>query len=126
MAQAQRLAPALTTSVPTPAQLEGDFSHTFNSAGQLVTIGNPFSVSTGPAGTAVRNPFPGNIIENNTVEMISVYAKPGKPPRFERAIKEASRLGRAEWLDLTQQVYFSPPGIISERRRCVCACGVFR
>jgi modification methylase len=54
-------------------------------------------------------PFPGNIIENNTVEMISVYAKPGKPPRFERAIKEASRLGRAEWLDLTQQVWFMYP-----------------
>jgi hypothetical protein len=38
----QRLAQALTTTVPTPAQLTGDFSQTFNSAGQLVSIANPY------------------------------------------------------------------------------------
>lgn len=54
-------------------------------------------------------PFPGNIIENNTVEMINVYVKPGKPPRFDPDVREASRLSREEWLDLTQQVWFMYP-----------------
>jgi hypothetical protein len=54
-------------------------------------------------------PFPGNIIENNTVEFIAVYVKPGKPPRFSAAAKAANRLSRAEWLDLTQQVWFIYP-----------------
>ena len=67
----QRLAPALTTSVPTPAQLQGDFSQTFNSAGQLVVIGNPFSVQTGPSGTAVRNPFPGNVIPASMIDPVA-------------------------------------------------------
>ena len=54
-------------------------------------------------------PYPGNIIENNTVEFINVYVKPGKPPRFDRDVKEANALTRAEWLDLTQQVWFMYP-----------------
>ena len=54
-------------------------------------------------------PYPGNIIENNTIEFINVYVKPGKPPKFERGVKAANLLGRAEWLDLTQQVWFMYP-----------------
>ena len=54
-------------------------------------------------------PFPGNIIENNTIEFINVYVKPGKPPKFDPDVKEASRLTRAEWMDLTQQVWFMYP-----------------
>ena len=34
-------------------------------------------------------PYPGNIIENNTIEFINVYVKPGKPPKF-----DAGREGR--------------------------------
>jgi modification methylase len=54
-------------------------------------------------------PYPGNLIENNTVEFINVYVKSGKPPRFEDAIKEANRLSRTEWVDLVQQVWFMYP-----------------
>jgi DNA modification methylase len=54
-------------------------------------------------------PHPGNIIENNTVEFINVYVKPGKPPKFGADVKEANALTRAEWLDLTQQVWFMYP-----------------
>jgi DNA modification methylase len=54
-------------------------------------------------------PFPGNIIENNTIEFINVYVKPGKPPKFDGDVKEASRLTRTEWLDLAQQVWFMYP-----------------
>ncbi len=61
-------------------------------------------------------PFPGNIIENNTIEMINVYVKPGKPPKFDPDIKEASRLTREEWLDLTQQVWFMYPEDVKRDR----------
>jgi DNA modification methylase len=54
-------------------------------------------------------PHPGNIIENNTIEFINVYVKPGRPPKFAEAVKQANRLTRAEWLDLTQQVWFMYP-----------------
>lgn len=54
-------------------------------------------------------PYPGNIIENNTIEFITVYVKPGKPPHFAPAVKDANRLTRAQWLDLTQQVWFMYP-----------------
>jgi modification methylase len=54
-------------------------------------------------------PYPGNIIENNTIEFINVYVKPGKPPRFDEDAKEANALTRTEWLDLTQQVWFMYP-----------------
>jgi modification methylase len=54
-------------------------------------------------------PHPGNIIENNTIEFINVYVKSGKPPAFDRAVKDANALTRAEWLDLTQQVWFIYP-----------------
>ena len=54
-------------------------------------------------------PYPGNLIENNTIEFINVYVKPGKPPKFPRVAKEANVLSRAEWLDLTQQVWFMYP-----------------
>ncbi len=54
-------------------------------------------------------PQPGNIIENNTIEFINVYVKPGKPPRFADEVKAANRLTRTEWLDLAQQVWFMYP-----------------
>jgi DNA modification methylase len=49
-------------------------------------------------------PHPGNIIENNTIEFINVYVKPGKPPKFDTDTKDANELTRTEWLDLAQQV----------------------
>jgi hypothetical protein len=71
----QRLAQALTTTVPTPAQLGGDFSHTFNSAGQLVVIGNPFSVHPGTNGALTRDPFPGNIIPASMFDGVANYMR---------------------------------------------------
>jgi len=54
-------------------------------------------------------PYPGNIIENNTIEFINVYVKPGKPPKFDADVKAGNALSRTEWLDLTQQVWFMYP-----------------
>src|SRR3984957_8192212 len=54
-------------------------------------------------------PYPGNIIENNTIEFINVYVKPGKPPKFAADVKEENALTQTEWLDLSQQVWFMYP-----------------
>jgi hypothetical protein len=54
-------------------------------------------------------PYPGNIFENNTIEFINVYVKPGKPPKFDPNVKAANQLMRTEWRDLVQQVWFMYP-----------------
>lgn len=50
-------------------------------------------------------PYPPNIYEDNTIEFINVYVKPGKPRKLSKEIKEASRLSQDEWLNLTMQVW---------------------
>src|SRR5262249_27420808 len=67
----QRLAQALTTTVPTLAQLQGDFSQTFTAAGQLVPIANPFSVHDAPGGAFARDPFPGNTIPQDLFDPVA-------------------------------------------------------
>ena len=61
-------------------------------------------------------PFPGNLLENNTIEFINVYVKPGKPPRFPDDLKEANRLSQEEWRDLIQQVWFMYPEDVKRER----------
>src|ERR1051325_11111758 len=53
----QRQALAVTTTVPTARQLEGDFSQTFNAAGQLVQIADPLTTRPGPNGSFIRDPL---------------------------------------------------------------------
>lgn len=67
----QRLAKAITTTVPTAAQLAGDFSQTFNAAGQLVVIADPLSTRTGTGGTVTRNPFAGNRIPADRIDPVA-------------------------------------------------------
>ena len=50
-------------------------------------------------------PYPPNIYEDNTIEFINVFVKPGKPKVVNKAIKEASKLTQKEWLNLTMQVW---------------------
>ena len=50
-------------------------------------------------------PYPPNLYEDNTVEFINVFVKPGKPRRLPRAVKERSKLTQEEWLNLTMQVW---------------------
>lgn len=54
-------------------------------------------------------PYPGNIIENNTIEFINVYVKPGKPPKYPEEVRSKNKLNQQEWVDLTQQVWFMYP-----------------
>lgn len=54
-------------------------------------------------------PYPPNILENNTMEFLSVYVKPGPSKKIPKAIKDENILKQAEWIDLTQQVWFMYP-----------------
>lgn len=60
------------TTVPTAAQVAGDFSHTFNIDGSVATIYNPWSTTYNAAtGTYTRTPFPGNIIPQSMMDPVT-------------------------------------------------------
>jgi len=50
-------------------------------------------------------PYPPNIYENNTIEFINVFVKPGKPRILSKKIKEGSKFSQEEWMNLTMQVW---------------------
>lgn len=60
-------------------------------------------------------PYPPNIYENNTIEFINVFVKPGKPRKLPPEVKESSRLSQDEWMDLTRQVWFIYPEDVARK-----------
>jgi len=50
-------------------------------------------------------PYPPNIYEDNTIEFINVFVKPGKPKKLSKAVKEASKISQGLWLELTKQIW---------------------
>ena len=59
------------TSVPTALQRQGDFSQTYNSNGQLITIYDPNSGHL-VNGVWTRDPFPGNKIPANEIDPVGL------------------------------------------------------
>ncbi len=72
----------MTTSLPTSAQRAGDFSHTMNASGNLISIYDPVSTAPNPSapGTYTRSPFPGNIIPMSRQDQVSVNIMNHVPP----------------------------------------------
>ena len=91
------LARGQVSSVPTAAQRQGDFSQTFNSAGQLMPIYDP---ATGRSvnGQWVRDIFPGNIIPSNRFDAVGVKMADAYP------LPNIVPVGPVNW----QNNYFSP------------------
>jgi hypothetical protein len=60
-------------TIPTPEQLRGDFSRTFNSSGQLILIYDPLTTRPDPnnPGRFIRDPFPGNRIPANRIDPVA-------------------------------------------------------
>jgi DNA modification methylase len=54
-------------------------------------------------------PYPPNLYERNYIEFIAVFVKPGAPRVLPPEVKEASRLSQAEWMDLSQQIWWMYP-----------------
>ena len=50
-------------------------------------------------------PYPPNLYEDNTIEFINVFVKPGKPRPLPKAVKERSKLTQEQWLNLTMQIW---------------------
>jgi DNA modification methylase len=61
-------------------------------------------------------PYPGNLLENNTIEFINVYVKPGKSKKYPKNVKDNEKLKKHEWIDLIQQVWFMIPEDISRKK----------
>ena len=61
-------------------------------------------------------PYPGNLLENNTIEFINVFVKPGKSKKYNKKTKDANLIKKEEWLDLTQQVWFMVPDDVSRKK----------
>jgi hypothetical protein len=60
------------TSVPTALQRQGDFSATRAANGTQITMYDPVSIAPGSPSTAVRTPFPGNMIPSSRFNPVSV------------------------------------------------------
>jgi DNA modification methylase len=57
-------------------------------------------------------PLPGNNMMNNTVEFITIFVKPGEPPKFSEERKQANEMSLALHNDLKQQVVFLYPASV--------------
>ena len=86
--EGQRIAQAqfAQQTVPTELQRRGDFSQTVNSAGQAITIYDPFTTRPNPdkAGSFLRDPFPGNGVPQGRMNPVALnaqkyYPQPNSP-----------------------------------------------
>ena len=61
-----------TTTVPTQAQRNGDFSQTFAQNGQLIRVFDPFTTRPNPSGSGfIRDQFPGNVIPATRMDPVA-------------------------------------------------------
>jgi len=81
-----RRALSQTYTIPTPEQLQGDFSKTLNGAGQLIAIYDPLTTRPDPQrpGNFLRDSFPGNTIPAGRVDAVAAkvrtfWPKPNSP-----------------------------------------------
>ena len=74
-----------TGTVPTVLQRQGNFSQTYNSAGQLISIANPFTTVQGSNGTYTRSVLTGGIIPLSLINPVAekwlqlFYPMPNEP-----------------------------------------------
>jgi carboxypeptidase family protein/TonB-dependent receptor-like protein len=60
-----------TTTVPTLAQRQGDFSQTLAQNGQVIRIFDPFTTRANPAGGFIRDQFANNVIPANRMDPVA-------------------------------------------------------
>jgi hypothetical protein len=59
-------------TVPPPLERRGDFSQSFNAAGQLIRVYDPSTLRPNPAGAGmIRDPFPGNVLPAQRISPIA-------------------------------------------------------
>jgi len=64
-------------TIPTPEQLQGDFSRTLNASGQLITVADPSTTRPNPAsaGAFLRDTFAGNRIPAAQLERVAANVR---------------------------------------------------
>lgn len=67
----QRSFSSTTTSVPTVAERDGDFSKSLAQNGDMIRIYNPFSTRANPAGGFIRDLFPNNAVPQSMFDPVS-------------------------------------------------------
>ncbi len=67
----RRIGAPIITTVPTDLQRQGDFSQTFNAAGQLVVVADPLTTTQQPDGSYIRTRFPGNVIPQSRFSTVA-------------------------------------------------------
>jgi hypothetical protein len=82
--QRQRNQQTSTATIPTAAEISGNFSGTLNGAGQAVLIYDPQTTVRNPSGAYVRDPFPGNRIPAARIDPVAArlftyYPQPNTP-----------------------------------------------
>ena len=72
-----RRALSQTYTIPTPEQLQGDYTTTLNPQGQAITVADPASTRPDPArpGNFLRDLFPGNRIPANRVDPVAARVR---------------------------------------------------
>lgn len=81
--RARNFATSIRT-VPTVEQRNGDFSKTFNQAGALIRVFNPFTTRANPSGGFIRDQFtdnkiPANLIDPVAQNILKFYPLPNQP-----------------------------------------------
>ncbi|MDE0263394.1 MAG: TonB-dependent receptor [Bryobacterales bacterium] len=83
----QRSQATSATTIPTTAQLGGDFSSTLNRGGNPITIYDPLTTRDDPSGNGkIRDPFQGNVIPGNRIDpvarkVLGLYPQPNTAGR---------------------------------------------
>ena len=72
-----RRALSQTYTIPTPEQLQGDFTSTFNPAGQAIAIADPATTRPDPTrpGSFLRDLFPGNQVPANRIDPVAARVR---------------------------------------------------
>lgn len=71
----QRSASLFTTTVPTAAWSDGNFSELRNAGGQAITIYDPLTAANDGTGNFIRQAFPGNVIPPNRMDPVALRVK---------------------------------------------------
>jgi hypothetical protein len=140
----QRQANVTSTTVFTNAQKAGDFSSAVgavtgkDATGANVATGmiyDPFSTQTLPSGTAVRTPFPGNIIPQSQInpvsaKLIALTPPPELPgsPNFIRSVSNPldsdNFVGRVDFTLSSKDTFFSHITWLSQWTTTQCLFGL--
>lgn len=140
----QRQASTISTTVFTAAQKQGDFSSTLGGAvgtdalGRTVNAGriyDPFSLQILPSGTAVRDPFPNNMIPKSQISqtsqtLINLTPAPelAGSPNYVRSISAPldidNFLGRVDFAQSAKNTLFAHFGYTSQWSTTDCLFGL--